>query len=537
MSILVFGHKNPDTDSVASAIALSHLLNQRKLDTVPCVLGNIPRETQFVLDKFQIPAPKFVPDVKIQVKDLQYDFAKGLSPDKSILHTYNTMKSEDLETVGIVDTNNQLLGIISMKDIAKGVIDGNLYHLETSLDNLLRDLNGQVLTMSREHINGKLMVLAFYFKTIQGLLSEEDIIITGDRYDIIEYAISCKVQLIIVTGGNKLPGKYLGMAKENNVTIISVPMDTYTISKNIHMCNYSSSIMRTNNLIRFNEFEYLEDVKEELSHSHFRNYPIVDSRNNFLGFINRKHIMNPSKKQVILVDHNEYGQSADGLHEAEIVAIVDHHKIGDISTSMPINFRNTPVGSTCTIVYLMYQEYGIEIPYSIAGILISGILSDTLLLKSPTTTNVDKKAVDSLNEILKLDVNEYGMDMFKFGTSLEGQSIDEVFQKDFKEFQLDTFKTGISQVFTLDIDSIFNNKEDYLDYIRDIHKKMKNDITLLLITDILNEGSYILYQCKHNSIIPSAFDIPNEQGAFAKGIVSRKKQVIPKLLDSILMNK
>lgn len=537
MTILIFGHKNPDTDSITSSIALSYLYNKLNFETIPCVLGKIPRESQFVLDYFKLSPPKFISDVKIQVKDLQYNFSEGMSPNNSILFTYQTMKSYNLETVGIVNESNRLLGIISMKDIAKGVIDGNFYHLETSLDNLVRDLDGEVLTKSSEYFNGTLSVIAFYYKTVQGLLDENVVVIVGDRYDIIDYAIECKVQLIIVTGGNQLPNKYIELAKSNSVTIISVPKDTYYISKMIHMCNYSSSIMRTKDVVRFNEIEYLEDVKEELNNSHFRNYPIIDNSNKFLGFINRNHIMNPSGKKVVLVDHNEYAQSAEGLIEAEITAIIDHHKIGDISTSMPINFRNLPVGSTCTIVYLMYQEYNVNIPYNMAGALLSGILSDTLLLKSPTTTEIDVKTVQSLNDILDINLSEYGMDMFKYGTSLEGQSIEEVFHKDFKEFQLENYKTGISQVFTLDIDGVFNRKNEYLEYITSIHQKMNNDITLLLVTDILNEGSYLLYQCKNNNIITSAFEINNEQGLFAKGIVSRKKQVVPKLLNSIILHK
>jgi len=291
--------------------------------------------------------------------------------------------------------------------------------------------------------------------------------------------------------------------------------------------------MRSANIIKFNEMEYLDEVKDELGHSHFRNYPVVDNEGRFLGFINRKHIMNPTRKKVILVDHNEYGQSAEGLEEADILEIVDHHKIGDISTSMPINFRNNNVGSTCTIVYSMYKENGIEVPFEIAGALLSGILSDTLLFKSPTTTDVDRTAVEQLNAIVELNVDDFAMDMFKFGTSLEGQSIEEIFYKDFKEFQLSTCKTGLSQVFTLDIDDVFNRKELFINYIKKVHKRMNYDITLLLITDILKEGSYILYECKHNSIISSAFNVADQQGAFVEGIVSRKKQVIPKLLNAI----
>lgn len=537
MSILVFGHKSPDTDSVASAIALSHLKNQLGYNTMPCVLGNISKESQYVLDYFQLPTPRYISDVKIQVKDLQYDFAKGISPKKSILSTYNLMENNSLETIGVVDEDNKLLGIISMKNIAMGLIHGDFYHLETSLENLVQDLKGTVLSGNKEFFDGRVSVVAYYYKTIEGILGENDIVIVGDRYDIIECAIMSKVQLIIITGGNEIPQKYIDLAQINNITMILVPKDTYYISKVINMCNYTSRIMRTQNIIKFNEIEYIDEVKDELSHSHFRNYPVIDNEGKFLGFINRNHIMNPTRKKVILVDHNEYSQSAEGLDEADILEIIDHHKIGDISTSMPINFRNNPVGSTCTIIFWMYREHNIEIPFEIAGALLSGILSDTLLFKSPTTTDMDKKAVEELNKIVKLNIDDFAMDMFKFGTSLEGQSIEEIFYKDFKEFQLETFKTGISQVFTLDIDDVFNRKDLFINYIKKVHKRMNYDITLLLVTDILKEGSYILYQCKHNSVIPSAFEVSDEQGVFAKEVVSRKKQVIPKLLNAIQLIK
>lgn len=533
MSILIFGHKSPDTDSVASAIALSHLKNQQGYNTSPCVLGKIGKESQYILDYFKLDKPSQITDVKIQVKDLQYDLAKGISPNKSILSTYNLMEKDELTTVGVVEGSDKLLGIVSMKNIAMGLIYGDFYHLETSLSNLLNDLKGKLLSGKRELFEGRVSIVAYHYTSVEGVLGENDIVIVGDRYDIIEHAIISKVQLLIITGGNELPQKYIEFANSNNVTMILVPTDTYYTSKIINMCNYIKKTMRTNNIISFNEMEYIDEVKEELGHSHFRNYPVIDSQNKLLGFINRKHIMNPTKKKVILVDHNEYSQSADGLEEAEILEIIDHHKIGDISTSMPISFRNSPVGSTCTMIYWMYKESNIEIPFQIAGVLLSGILSDTLLFKSPTTTDVDKKAVEELNKILNINIDEYAMDMFKIGTSLEGQSIEEIFYKDFKEFQLGEFKTGISQVFTLDIDDVFNRKDLFINFIKKTHKRMNYDITLLLVTDILKEGSYILYQCKHSSIIPSAFNIGSEQGLFAEGVVSRKKQVIPKLLNAI----
>lgn len=538
MSTLIFGHKNPDTDSVASAVAFSYLKNKLGFDTTPCVLGEIRKESKFVLDYFNLPYPKFIDNVKTQVKDLNYDKLKGIDPNSSILYAYKLMESNHLRTLPIVDSSSKLLGIITMKDIAMELIRGDFHHIKTSLSNIATDLNGSIVLNCRDTINGKISVMAFYYDSIKGTLCENDIIIVGDRYDIVEYAIDSKVQVIIVTGGKTLPEKYINMAKENNVSIISVPVDTYTASKLINQCSYVSSIVvPAKDIIRFNQNEYLDEIKDDVIDSNFRNYPVVDDNNTFLGFIGRKHLLNCAKKKVILVDHNEYTQSADGLDQAEILEIVDHHKIGGISTSLPINFRNMTVGSTCTIVYNMFKEYGIEIPSEISGLLISGIISDTLLFKSPTTTILDKKAVEDLNSILNLDLEKYAMDMFKAGTSLEGFTIKEIFYRDFKEFNLEGLKSGIGQVFTLDIDAVFNRKEEFLDFINKTHEDKNYDLTLLVITDILKEGSYLLYKSTPSSIVATAFKIEEVQGAFVENLVSRKKQVVPKLLEAIHMIK
>lgn len=534
MGILIFGHKNPDTDSVASAIALSNLKNQMKESSVPYVLGNINKEAQFVLNYFQIPIPQLLKDVKTQVSDLKPDGGHGIAPTCSILYAYRQMVNHRLDTLPIVDDKNKLLGIVSMKDIAMGLIRGDFYLLKTSFENLVKDLDGTILTENGDElVEGRLSTMAFYYKSLEGTLTEHDIVMVGDRYDVIQYAIDSKVKLIIITGAKKIPEKYIHLAKGRNVTMLSVPFDTYYTSKIINQCNYVSTIMRTQEIIKFNPDDYLDEVKDAMGNTHFRNYPVVDDDNTFIGFINRKHIMNSGKKKVILVDHNEYAQSVEGLREAEILEIVDHHKLGDISTSIPIYFRNTPVGSTCTIVYQLYQENEVAIDPKMAGLLLAGILSDTLYFKSPTTTQQDRRAVEGLNQILSLDLNQFTMEMFKAGTSLEGQEIEEIFHKDFKQFLLEGARIGISQVFTLDIDDIFNRKKDFTDYLSKIHQKLNHDLTLLLITDILKEGSYLLYETSNPSIISQAFHVEPHQGAFLDGIVSRKKQVVPQILDGI----
>lgn len=535
--VFVFGHKNPDTDSVTSAIALSYLKNKLGYDTFPCVLGRINKETKYILNYFKVAEPKLLENVKTQIKDLNYDKVVSIEPEHTILTAYKTMELKKIRTLPIVDKDNKFLGIVTMKDIAMALIKGDFYSLKTKIKNIVDDLEGRILVGNDEEIEGKISVVAFYYDTIKedGILNENSIVIVGDRYDIVDYSIDCNVKLIIITGGKELPEKYLLKAKKQNVNIISVKGDTYTVSKLINQCNYISSIMKNKDIIKFYENEYLEDIKEELATNKHSNYPVVNENNEFLGFISRRHILNPNRKKVILVDHNEYTQSVQGLKEAEILEIVDHHKIGDISTSTPIAFRNMPVGSTCTIIYIMLKENNISIDYKIAGILLSGIISDTLLFKSPTTTETDKRVANELNDILNLDLEQFAMDMFKAGTSLEGQDTEEIFFKDFKEFNVKGNIIGIGQVFTLDIEEVFKRKKEFLEYIDQLHINRQYYLTLLLITDILKEGSYLLYRCENNGIISTAFNQKSEQGMFVKHLVSRKKQVIPKILGAIDM--
>lgn len=535
--IYIFGHKNPDTDSVTSTIALSNLKNSLGCETVSCILGNINKETKYILDYLEIDYPMVIDNVKTQIKDLDYDKVEGISPKNSILYTYKLMEENKIRTLSITDENDGLQGLVTMKDIAMGLIKGDFYHLKTSLKNIANDIDGRILVANDEEVEGRIYVISYYRDTLaqNEILTENSIVIVGDRYDIIDYAIDCGVKLLIITGGKKVPHKYIEKAQSKKVNLIVVNSDTYTISKLINQCNHVSSIMMTKDIAKFNENEYLEDVKEELITNKHSYYPIVNDDNTFLGFISRRHLLKPKKKNVILVDHNEYSQSAEGLNEAEILEIIDHHKIGDISTLSPISFRNLPVGSTCTIVFQMYKEHSVPIDYKMAGILISGIISDTLLLKSPTTTEFDKAAVDELNSIIGLNIDSFAMDMFKAGTSLEGQNIEEIFYKDFKEFNALGKKIGIGQVFTLDIEDVLNRKEEFLDFMKEMHENKDYFVTLLLITDILKNGSYILFQSNNNSIISKAFDMESHQGMFIRDVVSRKKQIIPKLVEAINM--
>lgn len=528
MTLLVFGHKNPDTDSICSSISLAHLKNQLGENAIPYALGDIRKEAQYALDYFKVDAPQILKDVKIQVKDLGYDKVEALTANASILEAYNLMESMQVKTLPIVSEDNTFVGIITMQEIAKSLLHQHFNTIHTSISNICKSLDGSVLVNCNDDIKGRVVTLSFGMDSVMDILNEGDIAIVGDRYDIIEYAIDTKVKLLVLTGDTNISEDLLTVAKQNGVSIISVKLDTYKASNIINQCNYISNLVATDNLVTFNENDYADDIKESMLSTNFRAYPVVDSNNKFLGLVSRIHLLNPTKKNVVLVDHNEYAQSADGIEQANIVEIVDHHKIGGIATDLPISFRVMPVGCSCTVIYQMYKENNIEVPYHIAGLLLSAILSDTLLFKSPTTTNMDKIACEELSKIAKVDMESYAMEMFKTGTSLDEYSIEEIVNMDFKEFNMSSKRVGIGQVFTLDIDSIFAKKDEFLAYIN----STDYDMLILAITDIIKEGSYLIYKAD-DKLVADAFNVDAAQGVFAEGVVSRKKQLVPNLTTAI----
>ncbi len=537
--ILIFGHKNPDTDSVTSAIALSYLKNQCGQLTEPCVLGEIAKEAEFVLDYFNVQKPRMIDNVKIQLKDLDFDRILPLEPSNSILKAYNHMNSYKIRTLPIVDPDGYLIGIITMKDIAMNAINGDYHAIHTTFNNIKQDLNADILNYGHSDINGHIVITAFHETTIikQHRIEPDSIVITGDRFDIIEHAILTKVQLIIVTGDLEIPEVLIDKAKVSGVNLIRTSYDTYSTSKLINQTNFVSTIMNTSRLMKFRIDEYLENCREIIQTSKHSKFPVVDEHGRYIGIIGRTHFLNPTKKNVILVDHNEYSQSANGLVEANVLEILDHHKIGDINTSLPISFRNMPVGSTNTIIFQIFKEEKIEIPKEIAGLMLSGIVSDTLFLKSPTTTYFDEHAVSVLKEIADIDLPRYALEMFKNGTSLEGRTVSEIFYNDFKEFVIDGYKLGVSQVFTLNFEEIIENKDKYLKLIQNVHDDKDHFLTLMLVTDIIKEGSYTLFECKHERLMSMAFEKNVEQGTFIENVVSRKKQIIPMLIGAINMIK
>ncbi|HQK53427.1 MAG TPA: putative manganese-dependent inorganic diphosphatase [Sedimentibacter sp.] len=531
---LIFGHKTPDTDSVCSAIALSHLKNKLNEPSKSYILGNINKETAFVLKYFNVSVPEILDNVKIQIKDLDFERVKPFTKNKSVHFAYFHMNENKLRTLPIVDEENNLCGLITMKDIAMSLINTDQHYLCTSYDNIIETLLGKSILKFDEIIKGYVIVAAFEEKTLRksDIVNENSIVITGDRYDVIKYAIESKVRLIIVTGDLKVTDELIEMAIKNKVNIIGTAYHTYYTAKNISLAKYVDDIMKKSDIMMFLEEDYLNDCKEDIEQSKHSKFPIISKDKKYLGLLSRSHLINPKKKKVILVDHNEMNQSADGIEEAEILEVIDHHKIGDIKTSIPISFRNTPVGSTSTIIFQMYRENNVEISKDIAGLILSGIISDTLLFKSPTTTGRDKYAVNELLKIVDLDLHEYAMDMFRAGTSLEGKTLEEIIYQDFKKFNLVYKNVGISQVFTLDINEIMNRKEEFVKLIDDITSD-KYYLIIMAVTDIVNEGSYIFYTSSKEKLVRMIFEEDVHQGIYIDKCISRKKQIVPKVINAL----
>lgn len=534
--VYVFGHQKPDTDAITSAISLSYLKNQLGMHTVAARIGEVNDETKYVLKYFDTKAPVLLDDVKLQLKDLNYHKDYFVDKNISIGEAYNYMLDRGITGVPVVDSDKKFIGLVTVKMIVKNLINGDFNNLYTSYDNILKTLNGEEVLKFDDEIVGNVLAASYRSSTFLNMvkLEKDNILIVGDRHSVIEYAVMSGVKLLIIVGNSEIKSEHLEIARKNKINIIRTNFDTFHTVKVIGNANYLSTIIPADRQYTFDEDTYYDDFIVKTSKLKHNNYPIIGKDGVCKGLIRITEIDDKNQKKVILVDHNEFEQSAEGLDEAEIVEIVDHHKIGNISTKNPINFRNMSVGSTNTIIYQMYHENSVEIPKNIAGLMLSGILSDTLALTSPTTTKLDEEAVLELAEYIGIDYHKYALDMFKAGTSLEGKTIEEIVNTDIKAFSKDDLTFAISQVFTLDIDSVFKRKQEYIDYINNLAKSKNYRLVLLVVTDIINNGSYLLYTDNEKDIIADSFNIENvEQGYYVEGVVSRKKQIVPAVMDSI----
>ncbi len=531
--IYVFGHRNPDTDSVAAAISLAYLKNKLGVNAEAAVLSSVNLETKYALNYFNVSEPIFLNDVKIKVSDLDYTKNYSVTERDSINDAYVKMVEAGISKIPVVDDKSKLLGIITMKDIAHEQFSDSIDKIDSTYDNIMEAIDGEEVLRIDNDIKGRMFVASYKSSTIKENVKfdNNDILIVGDRHSIIEYAIECGVKLLIVTGPNTIKKEHIELAKKHGVNIINTKHNTIITARRFNLANNISTLPYTKNILCISEHENVSDFMTIANKTRYSYYPVINEDDECIGILRLSDVSYDNRQKVILVDHNNYEQSAIGLDEADILEIIDHHNIGSIGTNMPINFRNMPVGSTNTILYKLYLENNIDIPKDIAGLMLSGILSDTLILSSPTTTDLDKEAVLVLSKIAEVDYNEYGLDMLKAGSSLKGKTYEEVLYTDYKTYPVGDKRIGLGQLSTTNPDEILEVMNDYVDLLNEVADANDYYLVCLFVTDIISKGSYVLYSKRAEDILRKVYK--NEElteGTFLEGVVSRKKQILPGIM-------
>ena len=539
--VYVVGHKNPDTDSICSAIAYAEL--KRKItgdEYVAKRAGQINEETHYVLQKFGVTAPALLNNVKLQVKDMDIRNIEGADPNISIKDIWDQMHERDTKTMPILK-DGELIGLVYTSDIAKSymeIFDNSvLSEAKTPYKNIIKTLDGTIITGSANgyFTKGKVTVAASDTYMMEEVIKKDDLVIVGNRKHAQSCAIDIDCSCLVICNNAEISDEVIRKAEDQSILIISTPHDTFTVARLINQSIPVKHFMSKGELCTFRMSDYVDDVKETMIEKKFRDFPIVDRHGYFKGFISRRRLMTLSKKQVILVDHNEKSQAVDGLEEAEIVEIIDHHRLGNIETMGPIFFRNQPGGCTATIITQMYEEEGVEITPTIAGLLCSAIVSDTLLFRSPTCTKLDESVAKRLAKIAEIDLEELAMEMFNAGSSLKGKSAEEICFQDFKQFKVNDIVFGVGQINSMNQEELHEAKELLKPHLPKVMRKNGLSMVFFLLTDILKESSELLCcGAGARKCIQEAYDIPEEsEKVLLKGVVSRKKQLIPALVATL----
>ena len=531
--LYIFGHRNPDTDSVTSAIALAYLKQKQGFNAIPVVLSSVNLETKFVLNHFKVEEPIFLNDVKTKIKDLNYTRRYNVLETESISDAYHKMEEAGISKIPVIDNDKKMLGIVSMKDIAKEQFSDDIDNINTSYDNILKTIKGKQILKYEDNIQGKLTVASYrsttFLKSVK--LTNSNILIVGDRHSIIEFAVKSKIKLLILTGDSQIKKEHLEIAKKNKVNIIKTSYNTMITSRIINLSNKISTLKYEKNILCVKDYSDVSDFLNIANKTRYSYYPVLNKKEQCTGILRLPDVNSAKKKKVILVDHNSYEQSAIGLEETEILEIVDHHNIGSIGTNRPINFRNMPVGSTNTIINTLFKENNIKIPKNIAGLMLSGILSDTLILTSPTTTKIDKEAVDRLSKIAGVDYKKYGLEMLKAGSTIKGKTKEEVLYTDYKIYPVGNKKIGLGQLSTTNPSEILNSIDEYIKLLNTTADNEGYHFVALFITDIISKGSYVIYSDRGEDILRRVYKNDKlKEGTFLKGIISRKQQILPGIM-------
>lgn len=544
---LVLGHRNPDTDSICSAICYADFKHKLTGEIYePCRAGNVNPETQYVLDYFKLEAPRLVENVKTQVKDIEIRKTKGVSRGISLKNAWGLMQENNVVTIPCVTEEGLLEGVITIGDITKSYM--NLYDSSiiskacTKYANILDTLEGSMVVGDSEAYfdRGKVLIAAANPDLMENYIEKYDLVILGNRYESQLCAIEMEAGCIIVCEGAGVSLTIRKLAQERGCAVITTPYDTYTTARLINQSMPISYFMTKENIIDFSEEDYLDDIREIMASKRHRDFPVLDSDGKYIGMISRRNLLGAKGKSIILVDHNEKSQAVEGMESADIREIIDHHRLGTVETMSPVFFRNQPLGCTATIIYQMYQENHMEIDKTTAGLLCSAIISDTLLFRSPTCTPIDKAAGLALAQIAGLDIEKYAIDMFSAGSNLKGKSDGDIFYQDFKRFTVGNSVFGIGQITSLNAVELKDLRTRMSAYTEKEREQHEIDMMFFMLTNILTESTDLICTGQGaEQLITTAFHVRDEdvenvsaQTGIVKlpGVVSRKKQLAPQIM-------
>lgn len=536
--IYVIGHRNPDTDSICSAIAYTNLKQAQGENAIPARAGKINAETKYVLERFHISAPKLITDLYPKVKDIMSETDIIVRPNDTLKDIGQVMNQHHVQSVPVVDAGGMLAGIVTVGDLAKLYFDElemqDLSEAEVDYANILRALDGVLVigdNLDRK-VTGHVRIAAGSADTINKIVKNGDVVLIADRNAAQLACLARGIACLVVTSNAAVDEAVVKAAQRNNVIVIEAPYDTYTCARLINQSVPVSTIMKTD-VILFKPNDLVSDIREVIASTNHRKYPVVET-GKLVGIVDRDRLIIPERERIILVDHNERTQAVEGIEEAQIVEIIDHHRLGGLETSQPIFIRHEPVGSTATIVANMHWHRGVVIPEDIAGLLLAAIISDTVLFKSPTATDKDREAAQTLAHIAGLDLKEFGMEVLKAGSSFGDMAAADILHNDLKEFQVGEYRLAVGQISVMDTAEILDRRLDLLSNMQTMRSKEGFDMILLMITDIINEGTHLLFDGQPKSLIQRAFgDSGKDSTVYLPHVMSRKKQVIPPLVEAV----
>ena len=536
--VWVVGHKNPDTDSICAAISYAYLKNQSgdKKTYVAKRAGAVNEETRYVLERFGVEEPPLVSYAGAQIKDINIRKTAGVSNQISLKRAWELMKKLEVVTLPVTNQFGKLEGVIVTKDIATSYMDvlDNcvLSKARTQYKTIAETIDGEVYA-GNEHahfVRGKVVIATSNPEYMADYIEDDDLVILGDREEAQMQAIRSNASCIIIGGGLEVAEEVKKLAEKRDCVIITTPFDTFSVARLINQSMPIKQYMTRRELVTFDIDDYVDDVKDVMSRVRHRDFPVLGSNGNYVGMISRRNLMNMQKKQIILVDHNEKSQAVDGIGEAEILEIIDHHRLGSLETVSPVYFRNQPLGCTSTIIYQMYQEQRVEIPKEIAGLLLSAIISDTLMFRSPTCTPLDKSVAKRL-----VDIEDHAKKMFRAGSDFKNKTTEEIFYQDFKIFHTEDCDFGVAQISAMSGEELEQIGEQLRPFLPQVLGEKRLNMVYVMLTDILEESSKIIFAGEDaGKILAHAFKKQEDaDGILLDGIISRKKQMIPTLMNEM----